>query len=182
MLVTNRRQFLKSAALMAGASGVARSGTDESQRAQWLDTAERLKPRLHAAPVLPVSIVKPVADASQFLRWRMERVSPADALRERVMRRGDSAILDFGRHLTGHLEFSIAGEGRGIDAPTRLKLTLGEVAPEVAEPFDPYRGALSRAWVQDEVINIDVLPIAIQLPRRYAFRYLKVEVIDTSPN
>ena len=182
MLVTDRRQFLKSAALMAGASGVAQSGTDESQRAQWLDTAERLKPRLHATQVAPVSIVKPIADASQFLRWRMERVSPADTLRERVMRRADSVILDFGRHLTGHLEFSIDGEGRGIDAPTRLKLTFGEVAPEVAGPFDPYHGALSRAWLQDEVINIDVLPNTLQLPRRYAFRYVKVEVIDTSPN
>jgi len=182
MLVANRRQFLQTAALMAGAPGVARPGTDESQRAHWLDTAERLKPRLHATSVPPVGIVKPVADASQFLRWRMEQVSRADALRERVMRRGDSVILDFGRHLTGHVEFSIAGEGRGIDAPTRLKLTFGEVAPEVAEPFDPYHGALSRAWLQDEVINIDVLPNAIQLPRRYAFRYVKVEVIDTSPN
>jgi len=74
MLVANRRQFLQTAALMAGAPGVARPGTDESQRAQWLDTAERLKPRLHATPVPPVGIVKPVADASQFLRWRMEQV------------------------------------------------------------------------------------------------------------
>jgi hypothetical protein len=32
------------------------------------------------------------------------------------------------------------------------------------------------------VINIDVLPASIELPRRYAFRYVKVDVIDTSPN
>jgi hypothetical protein len=56
------------------------------------------------------------------------------------------------------------------------------VVPEVAEPFDPYNGTLSRAWLQDEVINIDVLPSTVELPRRYAFRFVKVAVVDTSPN
>ena len=167
---------------MAGTSGPARSGSGEPQRLRWLETAERSKPRLHAIPLRPVEIVKPVADAAQFLRWRMERIGPADGLEQRLMRRGDSVTLDFGRHLTGRLAFSIAGEGRGIDAPTRLKLTFGEVAPEVAEPFDPYHSALSRAWLQDETINIDVLPNTIELPRRYAFRFVKVDVVDTSPN
>lgn len=182
MPFSSRRQFLQTAALMAGTSGLARSGSDEPQRLRWLETAERSKPRLHAIPVRPVDIVKPVADADQFLRWRMQRIAPPDDLDRRLMRRGDSVTLDFGRHLTGRLAFSIAGEGRGIDAPTRLKLTFGEVAPEVAEPFDPYHGALSRAWLQDETINIDVLPNTIELPRRYAFRFVKVDVIDTSPN
>jgi hypothetical protein len=173
MPILNRRQFLQSSALLAASP---------ASHQRWLETAERLKPRLHATPVRPVGMVRPIADANQFLRWRMEQVGPADALHDRLMRHGDAAILDFGRHLTGHFAFSIDGEGRGIDAPTRLKLTFGEVAPEVAEPFDPYKGGLSRAWLQDEIINIDVLPNTIELPRRYAFRFVKVEVIDTSPN
>jgi hypothetical protein len=169
----SRRRFLESAALLAAVP---------TRQPHYLQTAERLKPRLHASPVDPVHIVRPAPDSGQFLRWRMEPVSPAAELHDRLMRRGDSTILDFGRHLTGHFTFSIAGEGRGIDAPTRLKLTFGEVPPEVAEPFDPYHGALSRAWLQDEVINIDVLPSTVELPRRYAFRFVKLEVIDTSPN
>jgi hypothetical protein len=132
--------------------------------------------------VLPAGIVKMVADGTAFLRWRVEPVSPVDALSERLLRRGDAAIIDFGRHLTGHFSFSIAGEGRGVDAPARLKLTFGEVPAEVAEPLDPYRGGLSRAWLQDEVINIDVLPAVVEMPRRYAFRYVKLEIVDTSPN
>lgn len=179
MSFSNRRQFIQTAAWMAGGPGLAHSG---SRQARWLETAERLKPRLLGTPVQPAAIVKPAADATRFLRWRMERVSPADALEERRMRRGDSVTLDFGRHLTGYLSFSIRGEGRGIDAPARLKLTFGEVPPEVAEPFDPYHGALSRAWLQDEIVNIDTLPNVMRLPRRYAFRYVKVEVVDTSPN
>lgn len=131
---------------------------------------------------MPVAVVSVVPDPGKFLQWRVEQVSPAAEVGNRLMRHGDSVVLDFGRHMTGYLSFSIAGEGRGIDAPARLKLTFGEVPAEIGEPFDPYTGSLSRAWLQDETINIDVLPNTIAMPRRYAFRYLKVEVIATSPN
>jgi hypothetical protein len=162
--------------LLAAASPAA------SSEQEWLAIAESLKPPLRRTPVSPAGIVRIAADPTQFLHWRAERVSPPEALSERLLRRGDSAIIDFGRHLTGHLSFSIAGEGRGVDAPARLKLTFGEVPAEVAQPFDPYQGALGRAWLQDEVINLDVLPAVIEMPRRYAFRYVKLEVVDTSPN
>jgi len=158
----------------------AASGASNEQR--WLAVAESLKPRLNRTPVTPAGIVRMVADGAEFLRWRVEPVSPVEALSERLLRRGDTAVVDFGRHLTGHLSFSIAGEGRGIDAPARLKLTFGEVPAEVAQPLDPYSGGLSRAWLQDEVINIDVLPAIVEMPRRYAFRFVKLEIVDTSPN
>jgi len=132
--------------------------------------------------VAPVRLVRPVVDNGAFLKWRMEEATPAAALRSRLMGRGDTAVLDFGRHLTGYLTVTLAGEGRGVDAPARIKFTFGEVPAEVAEPFDFYKGELSRAWLQDEVINVDVLPATLRLPRRYAFRYLKLEVMDTSPN
>ena len=32
------------------------------------------------------------------------------------------------------------------------------------------------------MINIDVLPGTVALPRRYAFRYLKVQIVDSSPS
>jgi len=144
--------------------------------------AESLKPSLRRTPVLPAGIVKMAADGAEFLRWRVERVSRVAALGERLLRRGDTAIVDFGRHLTGHFAFSIAGEGRGVDSPARLKLTFGEIPAEVAQPLDPYHGGLSRAWLQDETINIDVLPAIVEMPRRYAFRYVKLEIVDTSPN
>jgi hypothetical protein len=177
----NRRQFVRAAAGAAAAPALAAPPAASNEQ-KWLAIAESLKPRLRRTPVMPAGLVEVTADSAQFLHWRVDRLSPAEALGERLLRRGDSAIVDFGRHLTGHFSFSIAGEGRGVDAPARLKLTFGEVPGEVAQPFDPYKGSLSRAWLQDETINLDVLPAAIEMPRRYAFRYVKVEVIDTSPN
>ena len=144
--------------------------------------AERLKPSLARTVHTPASIVEPASDASAFLRWRMNKTAAPDAIESRLFKPGESVILDFGTHLTGHFAISLRGEGRGIDAPARLKFTFGEVPGEVAEPFDPYKGWLSRAWLQDEVINVDVLPATLQLPRRYAFRYVKIEVVATSPN
>ncbi|HWI59692.1 MAG TPA: hypothetical protein VNZ22_20865, partial [Bacillota bacterium] len=183
----NRRQFLQTVSIAAlfptfGRAESPGPAVAQDQLQRWIDLAEALKPKLHETKRAPVNLVRAVADNATFLRWRMEPVTPAAALRERLMRDGDSVILDFGTHLTGHIAFSIAGEGRGVDSPVRLKLTLGEVPAEVAESFDHYKGGLSRAWLQEEVINIDVLPATTRLPRRYAFRYAKIEVVATSPN
>jgi hypothetical protein len=178
----NRRRFFEAAALAAASGATGKAQSEQTARQRWVELAERLKPRLRETDKAPVSIVRPVADSRSFLRWRMEHMTPAGALRERLMRAGDTVILDFGAHMTGRVSFSITGEGRGIDAPARIKLTLGEVPAEVAEPLDPYTGSLSRAWLQDEVINIGVLPNTIHLPRRYAFQYAKIDVIATSPN
>ena len=41
-------------------------------------------------------------------------------------------------------------------------------------------GLLSRAWLQDEVVTISEVPATIQIPRRVAFRYLKIEVLGSS--
>jgi hypothetical protein len=147
-----------------------------------VDLAERLKPSLVGTVHLPASIVEPTADSAAFLRWRLARSAAADAIGSRLFKPGDAIVLDFGTHLTGYFTLSLRGEGRGIDAPARLKFTFGEVPGEIAEPFDPYKGWLSRAWLQDEIINVDVLPATIQLPRRYAFRYVKIEIVATSAN
>lgn len=44
----------------------------------------------------------------------------------------------------------------------------------------PRSAWLSRSWLPDEVINVDFMPERIKMPRRQAFRYVKIEVIDTS--
>lgn len=149
--------------------------------AAWAARAQALIPVLARTVQAPRSLVRAVADPALALRFRMEPEAPAAALRERVWHKGDSFILDFEGHRTGYLSFRLGTRGREPDAPARLRLVFGEVPTDVAEPLYPYRGTLSSAWLPDEIVNIDYLPRAVRLARRYAFRYVKVEVLDTSP-
>lgn len=50
----------------------------------------------------------------------------------------------------------------------------------MTEDSKDYDGWISRGWIQEEFIHIDVLPAELKLPRRYAFRYMEIEAIDTS--
>ena len=50
----------------------------------------------------------------------------------------------------------------------------------MTEDSADYDGWISRSWIQEEFIHIDVLPAELKLPRRYAFRYMEIEAIDTS--
>ena len=121
------------------------------------------------------------ARSSLVLRYRMAVDAPATELAKRTFKKGDSFILDFGGHRTGFFAFKLETSGREPDAPARLRLTFGEIPPDVAEPFYPYKGRLSSSWLPDETINVDYLPQPVRMARRYAFRYVKVEVLDTSP-
>jgi alpha-L-rhamnosidase len=164
-----------------GADAAVGAPSDSDALARWARKAQALIPKLHETEQLPVSIVRAVPAPGHPLRFRMEAEAPAAELAKRVFKRGQSFIVDFEGHRTGFLSFHLATEGREPDAPVRLRLTFGEVPTDVAEPFHPYQGQLSEAWLPDETINVDYLPRAVRMPRRYAFRYVKVEVIDSSP-
>jgi alpha-L-rhamnosidase len=184
----NRRELL----LVVGGAAVATklpaaraaepaSSTGDGALARWNAQAEALMPAIIETEQLPVHLVRAVAAPETTLRFRMETDAPARELAKRVLRRGDFVIVDFEGHRTGFVSFHLATEGRDPDAPVRLRLTFGEVPTDVAEPLHPYKGQLSEAWLPDETINVDYLPRSVRLPRRYAFRYVKIEIIDTSP-
>lgn len=150
------------------------------RRASWLEKAEAAKPRLIHARKNPVALVKTEKDPAGFQGWKMLPSGKPDSVCNRPLSPGDSFILDFGEHLTGHLTLSLRRFDIAVDAPVRLSLVFGETPAEVAEPLDPYRGSLSRSWLQDEVVNFDDVPQTATLPRRYAFRYVKVTVVACS--
>jgi hypothetical protein len=152
------------------------------QQARWVALAESLKPALHEEIQSPLTVVHPIADSSVYLRWRMEVAAPAASIEDRTFRPGEQFILDFGGHRTGYLSFSLSGVGRNVDAPARLRFTFGEVPGDVAEPLHPYKGNLGEGWLPEDTVTIDYLPQDVRLPRRYAFRYVKVEIIGTSPS
>ncbi|MCX7007370.1 MAG: hypothetical protein NTY53_09005 [Kiritimatiellaeota bacterium] len=152
----------------------------EERRAGWLAKAEAAKPKLNRTPKQPVALVKVVKDAASFQGWKVVQVGKPESICNKPLKPGDSFILDFGDHLAGQFTFALRAFEIPVDAPVRLAFIFGEVPAEIAEPFDTYAGTLTRSWMQDEVFNFDDVPQTVTLPRRYAFRYVKVTVVSCS--
>ena len=150
------------------------------QRKGWLQQAEQSKPKLIETVKSPLRIVSLVKDSMAYQHWKTTDVEPVDSFYRKSFKKQSGTVLDFGDHLTGYLTFSIEDLGRVADAPLRIRFTFGEVPSELATPFDPYPGQLSRAWLQDEVITVSEVPSTITIPRRMAFRYLKMELLGSS--
>lgn len=147
---------------------------------QWVEKAERLTPELKESKVFPKRLMKVVADEQAFQGWRVDPAADAVPLQEAVWDKGSEFTLDFGDHLVGYLTLKIRPVGSPQDAPLRMRLKFGEMPCEIGEDFDSYEGWLSRSWLQEEIVYVDVLPGEVTLPRRYCFRYLKIEVLNTS--
>lgn len=94
--------------------------------------------------------------------------------------KGDGFILDFGLHMVGYVSFKLESRGAHMDAPCRLRLTFGESPLDVTMGMEGVQTWISTAWLPDEIINIDMCPATVNLSRRYSFRYLRVDIIDTS--
>ena len=107
-------------------------------------------------------------------------VGPAECYRTRLLKKGDSVVLDFGDHQVGYLSLKFGTEGSHADAPVLLRLHFAEIPAELLEDAETYHGWICSSWIEEERIHVDVLPGEISLPRRYAFRYLKVSVLGIS--
>ncbi|MBB3111558.1 hypothetical protein FHS18_003626 [Paenibacillus phyllosphaerae] len=145
-----------------------------------VDKAEQLVPNLVSTRIEPIGTIDIVADENAFQGWRTQASDLPGEWKEQAYGKGDSFILDFGDHQVGYVTLAIKPVGSPPDAPLKLKLTFGEMPCEIAEPFASYDGWLSSSWLQEELIFVDVLPAQLRLPRRYCFRYMKIEVLDTS--
>jgi alpha-L-rhamnosidase len=142
---------------------------------------EALKPELHQWIDHPLRVVKFAPDPEAFFGCKPVQTFTAEELPSLSYGKGDQFILDFGSHRVGFFSFHLGVDGINVDAPARLKLTFGEVPYDVTEELHPCNTWISTSWLPDEVINVDWLPTQVNMPRRYAFRYVKIEVIDTSP-
>ena len=156
--------------------GVSAQDVFENERPRWMSIAEQTTPELTVTEVNPVSVVEAVADTAAFQGWRFAPTAGLDTLGEANFRKQRSVTLDFGRHLTGHLVVRLKTLGDVMDAPVKLKFVFGETPAELCEPFDPWRGTLSRGWMQDEILTVDVADCDVRLERRMAFRYLHIEL------
>ena len=140
----------------------------------YIDMAERNTPPLFYETVTTVQTVRIVASPTTHLGF----AAIPDGEAPRVLTAGDSFVLDFGRHCVGRLSFSVADNGRYLDAPVRLRLRFGETPYELGRDHASYRGSLCASWLAEEILNVDEIGVTT-LPRRYAFRYLEVTVVAT---
>ncbi|MCR4695617.1 MAG: sugar hydrolase [Pseudobutyrivibrio sp.] len=113
-------------------------------------------------------------------RLYQEKICPDQDYENKVLRKNDSIVIDFKDHFVGYLSFTLETSGSHFDAPAYLKLNFAENEAELDEDSSTYDGWLSKAWIQEEFLHIDIMPQRVDLKRRYAFRYLKITVIDTS--
>lgn len=126
------------------------------------------------------SIVKPVRIVTVDEKGEVHPQAKLEDLPGKLLKKGDSIVLDFGDHQVGYVSLKLKSAGSPQDAPAYLRLKFGEIAKELIEKSEEYNGWISRGWIQEEYIHIDVLPVCLKLPRRYAFRYLEIYVVDTS--
>lgn len=97
-----------------------------------------------------------------------------------TLKAGDTVTLDFGNHFVGYLSVHLRAVGSHFDAPAWLRIKFAERLCELEENAEDYHGWISKGWIQQEQVHVDVFPCTLQLPRRYAFRYVRVEVLDVS--
>lgn len=143
----------------------------------FVEKAEALIPELIETVVTPTQLVNIVPRGGDFTT---EKRAPVSALAEMPLGRDDSVCLDFGDHQVGYVSFRLTPVGSPPDAPVFIKVRFAEIPYEIAADASNYSGDISRAWIQEEYMHIDVVPAGICLPRRYAFRYMELTVLDTS--
>lgn len=145
---------------------------------KFLRIAEELKPELHKTEILPVRMIQTAENEKKELEIIGEE--PMEALPEKHLSAGESVILDFGTHHVGYVTLDLASFGSHQDAPAYLYLKFAERLDELAADTEAYDGWISKGWIQEEYLHVDVLPEKLALPRRYAFRYLEIRVIAVS--
>ena len=165
-------------ALLGGATNLA---IVLERRSEWLAKACSAMPKLVRRNLAPIRMVRAVKDSGAFQGYRMAQNGECAAVFGKKLQEGDSYIFDFGEHVVGRVSFRL-GECNGVmDAPCRLRFTLAELPGELGELPTNWTG-LCRSWHQEEIQSFDFAPEDYTLPRRYSFRYVKVDVIACAKN
>lgn len=146
-----------------------------------LAKADAFRPQLTRATVAGQRLVKLVDDPSKLEGVGTEEVGPITDLAKMKLTRGDQVIIDMGRHCVGSFTLHLEHVGSPMDSPLALKLNFAEMPNELRHRAADYDGWLAKSWIQEEFIHLDQLPADLNLHRRYAFRYVQLTVVDTSP-
>lgn len=145
---------------------------------KFLEIAEELKPELYEKKIFPEKLLELEKEGHQEPVIKYEE--NIDKLSEKALKKNDVAVLDFGNHNVGYVTLDLASVGSHQDAPAYIYTKFAERLDELAADTENYNGWISKGWIQEEYIHVDILPAKIRLPRRYAFRYMEIRVIDVS--
>jgi alpha-L-rhamnosidase len=146
---------------------------------ELLKKAEVFKPLMHYEIKDEYNLVSLIEDPSKLEGWTTKDIY--EHLQEKQLKKGNSVILDFENHHVGYFSMYLESVGSPMDAPLYIRLRFAQVPCELKYESSQYNGWLASGWIQEEFIHVDELPCDLTLPRRYAFRYVEITVLDTSP-
>lgn len=139
-----------------------------------LDKASSLLPSLRENKVEVQQIVDVFRDGEEIHVQKSEKKSDIE------LRKGSKICLDFGDHQVGYLQLKLGYTGSHPDAPVWMRIHFAENPVELFEDAKGYHGWICSSWIEEEQVHVDVVPTQIRLPRRYAFRYVMIEILDIS--
>lgn len=176
-------QYILTLFIYVFASSVIADDYFASDKDRWMQIAEQYKPVLHESIVKPTAVVSAVNDINAYQYWSYDSIGNVhDLLYNRNLKEVKNITLDFGRHITGYFSFHTKTLSKCQDAPIRIKFFFAEMPAELNTSLDPWKGTLSRAWMQDEIVTVTQTDEYITLPRRFSFRYLQIELLGASPD
>lgn len=100
--------------------------------------------------------------------------------RKKELKKGDEVVLDFGNHYVGYLNLAFSYKGSHPDAPVLVRVHFAENLVELFENPNEYQGWICSSWIEKEEFHLDLIPGEKHFERRYAFRYVKIQIIDIS--
>lgn len=126
----------------------------------------------------PVAFVDIVCNENCFQGYKVQKI---EDIKFPFILENESVIIDFGSHYTGYLHMELdAGSGNHIpDSPTNIAFSFAEMPIEIMESIEDSPKSLSVGWAQNDFKSVVFMPYKGSLERRYSFRYLKLERIDS---
>ena len=141
---------------------------------EFLNKALRLLPTLKETKVEVAQTVEVYKEDSEI------KIEKTETYSDKQLNKGSRIYLDFGDHQVGYLHLKLGYTGSHPDAPVWMRIHFAENPVELFENAKNYKGWICSSWIEEEQIHIDTIPSEIKLPRRYAFRYVMIEILDLS--
>lgn len=149
-----------------------------TENPMFLNRVNELQPELYHKNIHPVNRIH--INKNENMEWVItghKRYEPEEKI---ILQKGAPIRFEFSNHQVGYIRFFLEVVGSPLDAPVHLRIKLGEILDEIGEDTKDYQGWLSSSWLQEEYIHVDVAPGWVELPRRFAYRYLSVEILNES--